>query len=112
MIFGFGKTVRHKEVDARSLSAMMTANQVVIVDVREKDEFASGHIPGAINMPLSSFEPSELPACPGMTLVLNCQGGKRSGMALERCATANATVDTHLAGGFNAWVAAGLQVER
>jgi rhodanese-related sulfurtransferase len=112
MIFGFGKTARHQEVDARSLSAMMAANQVVIVDVRETDEFASGHIPGAINMPLSIFEPSKLPARPGMTLVLNCQGGKRSGMALDRCATANAPVDTHLAGGFNAWVAAGLQVER
>jgi rhodanese-related sulfurtransferase len=29
----------------------------MVIDVREVDEFAAGHIPGAINMPLSTFQP-------------------------------------------------------
>jgi rhodanese-related sulfurtransferase len=83
MIFGIGKTRKHHEIGASSLHGMITANQVVIVDVREPDEFAAGHIPGAINMPLSTFLPAALPAHPGKVVVLNCQGGKRSGMALD-----------------------------
>ena len=112
MIFGFGKSAKHHEIDARTLSAMAGANQAVIVDVREPGEFAAGHIPGAINMPLSTFQPAALPAHPGKMLVLACQGGKRSGMALDACAAAQSAVDTHLAGGFGAWVAAGLPVAR
>jgi rhodanese-related sulfurtransferase len=45
-------------------------------------------------------------------VVLNCLGGKRSGMALDKCSVAQDVVDTHLAGGFGAWSAAGLPVER
>ncbi|WP_068083573.1 rhodanese-like domain-containing protein [Novosphingobium rosa] len=112
MIFGIGKTRKHHEIGASSLHGMITANQVVIVDVREPDEFAAGHIPGAINMPLSTFLPAALPAHPGKVVVLNCQGGKRSGMALDRCAAVGSAVDTHLFGGFGAWVAAGLPVAR
>jgi rhodanese-related sulfurtransferase len=44
--------------------------------------------------------------------VLNCLGGKRSSMALDQCAAAEAKVDTHLAGGFGAWTASRFPVER
>lgn len=115
MVFGFGKGndgAKHREVTARELADMLRADEALVVDVREVDEFASGHIPGAINMPLSVFQPSQLPDPGGRTLVLNCLGGKRSAMALEKCGMARAAVDTHLAGGFGAWGAAGLPVER
>jgi rhodanese-related sulfurtransferase len=46
----------------------------------------------------------------GKRLVLNCLGGKRSGLALDQCSVAQSVVDTHLAGGFGAWVEAGLPV--
>lgn len=102
----------HREVTAGELEAMLRDGEAMVVDVREPDEFASGHIPGAVNMPLSRFNPSSLPHPPGKMLVLNCLGGKRSGMALEQCGIAQSAVDTHLAGGFGAWQAAGLPVER
>ena len=111
MVFGFGKP-RHKEVTAQELDAMLRSGQAMVVDVREVDEFASGHIPGAVNMPLSVFQPSKLPDPGDKVLVLNCLGGKRSGMALEKCGVAQAAVDTHLAGGFGAWQAARLPVEK
>lgn len=109
MVFGFGKPA-HREISAQELDAMLRAGQALVVDVREFDEFASGHIPGAINMPLSTFQPSRLPAADGKTVVLSCLGGKRSAMALAKCATARSAVDTHLAGGFGAWQAARLPI--
>lgn len=111
MVLGFGKP-RHKEITAQELDAMLGAGQAMVVDVREPDEFAAGHIPGAVNMPLSAFQPSKLPDPGDKVLVLNCLGGKRSGMALDKCGVAQAAVDTHLAGGFGAWQAARLPVEK
>ena len=109
-MFGFGQA-RHNEVSPDKLAAMLHSGTALVVDVREADEFAAGHIPGALNMPLSDFRPSQLPDPVGKVLVLNCAGGKRSAMALDKCSTAEAAVDTHLAGGFGAWRAAGLPVE-
>lgn len=115
MVFGFGgskRGTRHREVGPTELDAMVRAGTVQVVDVREADEFAAGHIPGAINVPLSGFQPTKLPEAPGRKLVLTCLGGKRSAMALDKCGTARSAVDTHLAGGFGAWQAAGLPIER
>ncbi len=115
MVFGFGRDKakpQHREISAPDLSVMVTAGEALVVDVREVAEYAAGHIPGAINMPLSVFQPSKLPDAQGKTLVLACLGGKRSAMALDKCAMAQAAVDTHLAGGFSAWQASGLPVER
>jgi rhodanese-related sulfurtransferase len=111
MVLGFGKP-KHPEVTAQELDAMLRAGDTLVIDVREVDEFAAGHIPGAINMPLSSFQPSRLPDAGAKKLVLTCLGGKRSAMALDKCCVAQAAVDTHLAGGFGAWQSAGLPVER
>ena len=91
---------------------MLSKDEALVIDVREPKEFAEGHIPGALNMPLSSFDPSALPHPEGKKLVLNCAGGKRSAMALDQCGIAEKAVDTHLSGGFGAWQSAGLPVER
>lgn len=108
----FSNHARHREITAGELATMIEQGAALVVDVREFEEFAAGHIPGAINMPLSTFQPSRLPAAGGKTLVLNCLGGKRSGMALDKCAAVQTDIDTHLAGGFGAWQAAGLPVAR
>ena len=100
----------HKEVTATELNALLESGGALLVDVREADEFAAEHIAGALNHPLSAFQPSQLPDATGKTIILQCAGGKRSGMALEKCAAAQAVIDTHLAGGIGAWKAAGLPV--
>ena len=111
-MFGFGKDGAHEEITARALDALVRSGAALVVDVREASEFAGGHIPGAVNLPLSTFQAAQLPAPDGRKVVLNCLGGKRSAMALDQCAVARAEIDTHLAGGFGAWVEAGLPVER
>ena len=109
-MFGIGGK-SHQEISAQDLAAMLDAGTAIVVDVREPDEFASGHVPGAVNLPLSAIDPDAVPSLDGKQVVLNCLGGKRSGMALDKCAAAQAAIDTHLAGGFNAWAEAGLPVE-
>ena len=112
MVFGFGKSPKHPEVKANELAEMLDAGKALVVDVREADEFAAGHIPGALNMPLSGFRADQLPDPLDRRLVLSCLGGKRSAAALDKCVAMGSAVDTHLAGGFGAWKSAGLPIER
>jgi rhodanese-related sulfurtransferase len=107
-MFGSGKHAPRRDLDARDLKALIEAGTAIVVDVREPDEFATGHIAGAVNLPLSRFDPAMLPVTNGKVLVLNCAGGRRSATALERCAAAGAAVDTHLSGGIGGWKAANL----
>lgn len=109
-MFGFGKAKQHRELTPAELKAMLDGGTALLVDVREPDEFTAGHIKGAVNLPLSGFSPDKLPAADGKTVVLQCAGGKRSGMALDRCANAQAVIDTHLGGGLSAWRASGLPI--
>lgn len=111
-MLGFGKIKAHREIDAQTLKTMLENHTAVLVDVREPDEFASERIKGAINLPLSRFAPDQLPDAAGRTVILQCAGGKRSAKALDMCASAQAAIDTHLAGGIGAWIGAGLPVER
>lgn len=110
MVFGWNRKAAQRTIAAAELARLLDAGQALVVDVREPDEFAAGHIPGAVNHPLSTFQPAALPEPGERLLVLNCLGGKRSGMALDACAKAGAAIDTHLAGGFSAWAQAGLPV--
>lgn len=101
-----------RDITPAELHNLLAANSALLVDVREPDEFAAGHIASAVNLPLSTFTPSNVPDAGGRTIVLQCAGGKRSGMALDRCAAAQSAIDTHLAGGIGAWIAAGYPVTR
>ena len=84
-------------------------DRCIVVDVREAHEYAAGHIPGALNMPLSVFEPVELPS--GKPVVLSCQSGRRSLAALNKAQAAGRDDVRHYAGGLNGWRALGGAVE-
>lgn len=90
----------------------------VLVDVREPDEFAAGHAPGATLLPLSRIrgegatapDALRLPAA-GADILLVCQRGVRSRIALAALAKAGHRC-THVDGGMAAWTAAGLPLAR
>jgi rhodanese-related sulfurtransferase len=86
--------------------------QILLIDVREPHEFAAERIKGAENYPLSRFDPSALPDPEGKQIVLSCAGGVRSLRAMDQCQMAGLEVRHHLAGGLNAWKAAGLPTEK
>lgn len=80
---------------------------ILLVDVREPHEFSEVRIKGAFNFPLSTFDPSALPVDDDRKIVLQCGTGKRSGMALQQCASAGVKVSAHLDGGIKAWRSTG-----
>lgn len=90
----------------------LNARQIVLVDVREPAEYAAERIHGALNLPLTTFDPAALPVGGDRPVVLQCGSGKRSATALDLCRKAGVDVAGHLAGGIGAWRAAGLPVIR
>ncbi len=83
----------------------MAADEALVLDVREVREYVSGHIPGAVNMPLSSFDPARIPAHQGKRLVIHCRSGARCGMAAARLAGSGYTGDiARMQGGIIGWV--------
>lgn len=61
--------------------AGLNSNRIHLVDVREADEFASGHVPGATNLPLSTFKAEQLPPPSEIPVVLMCRSGRRASEA-------------------------------
>ena len=55
----------------------------VLIDVREADEYKSGHIPGAVNFPLSTLNQAELPWDKDTELLVYCLAGTRSRKAVS-----------------------------
>ncbi len=51
----------------------------VLIDVRGTEEFAAGHIPGSINIPLNTVANADIPK--GKILFVYCKSGKRSARA-------------------------------
>jgi rhodanese-related sulfurtransferase len=87
------------------------AGTIVLVDVREANEFAAGHIPGSVLLPLSVFDAADLPRPDGRRIVLLCRSGRRSLTAAGMAHEQGISVDAHYAGGFIDWVAHGEPVE-
>ncbi len=100
------------EIDTYALKQQLDQGSVVLVDVREPAEYKGERIQGAVNLPLSRFEPEQLPAIPaGKTLILQCQSGNRSEQAARKLLAAGYPSVTHLGGGLNHWKAVGLPVQ-
>ncbi len=94
----------------RDLADHRHAVPMTLIDVREPMEYASGHIPGSHNIPLSRLGSEPLPEGP---LVLLCQSGKRSSKGLaELLRRGHPLPVAELEGGFGAWQDAGLPVQR
>lgn len=97
-------------IDVNGLERLRAEKQQgLLVDVRTASEYETGHIPGAMNVPLEQVESRLEDLGQGMQIVLICKGGQRARMAaglLEPCGQ-NARV---LSGGTDAWRKAGLPV--
>ncbi|NUP18549.1 MAG: MBL fold metallo-hydrolase [Streptomyces sp.] len=83
----------------------------VLVDVREPDEWAAGHAPGAVLAPLSALTSGGLlpPVARGRSVVAICRSGKRSRAAAALLTARGADV-VDVIGGMRAWAEAGLPV--
>ncbi len=95
------------------LSARRASGEApVVIDVRTPEEYAAGHIPGALNIPFDQVAQriSEVEAPHGVALY--CMVGPRARKGESALLSAGYTSVLHLEGGLAAWQAAGLPVER
>jgi rhodanese-related sulfurtransferase len=93
------------------VAAGLEAGLMVLVDVRELNETAVERYPGAVIVPLSSFDPADVPDPQGKQVVFACRSGRRSVTASLAAQDAGYPYKSHLAGGIIAWKSAGLPTE-
>ena len=99
------------QLDATALKRVAGRNGRQVVDVRNPDEWSGGHLPGAVHIPLAQLPDriGELDA--SAPIVLHCRGGGRSSIATSYLQSHGLANVSNLAGGFDAWVAQGFEVE-
>ena len=88
-----------------------TGDAPIVIDVRTPDEYATGHIPGAVNIPFDQVAEriSEVDAPHGVALY--CMFGPRARMGEAALLAAGHSSVFHIEGGLAAWQAAGLPVD-
>lgn len=86
----------------------MRDGTVLLVDVREPNETAVESYPEAVVVPLSTFDPAQIPDPAGRQVVFACRSGRRSVTASLMAQDQGYPYDSHLAGGILAWKASGL----
>lgn len=105
---------RITEISPTDAAAKIKSGNVVLVDVREKDEWDEEHILDAIHLSRSTIEleiEEKVPASDTM-VICHCGGGGRSALTAESLQKMGYKNVRSLAGGFKAWKAVGLPVSK
>jgi rhodanese-related sulfurtransferase len=89
---------------------MDAGEKFVLVDVREDNEWAKGHIAGAVHLGKGVIERDIEPQCPDTNtkLILYCGGGFRSVLVAENLQKMGYTKVESMDGGWRGWLEAGL----
>jgi rhodanese-related sulfurtransferase len=99
-----------KTIDAATLRQWLDQGSAMLVDVREPAEYRARHIAQAHPIPLGKIDARQLPG--SGRIVIHCLKGGRGASACEKLSRQNPTLDIYnLAGGIDAWLAAGLSVK-
>jgi rhodanese-related sulfurtransferase len=103
-----------QDVSPAEAVLLINRENALVLDVREENEFAGGHVPEARNIPLARLaeRTGELKKYQQKPIVVNCQGGVRSAKACDQLKKAGFTRVHNLQGGINAWNNAKLPVAK
>lgn len=91
-----------KTITARELQEKISKKKLHLLDVREKVEYAMGHVPTAVNLPLSEFVSSYQTLDKDKFYHIICQSGSRSEQAAVFLSQQGYQV-VNVAGGTSAW---------
>jgi rhodanese-related sulfurtransferase/transcriptional regulator with XRE-family HTH domain len=100
-----------KLVGPREAEAVLASGGVDLIDVREPDEWARGHLPGARLVPLDTLRTSGRQALPRDKVLFVCAKGGRSQSAARFAEELGLTDVSSLEGGTDAWASLGLPIE-
>lgn len=95
----------YQQISQEEAKEMMDSQEVLILDVREQDEYDSGHIPGAVLLPVGSItEESAAEVIPekDATVLVYCRSGNRSKTAAKTLAELGYT-GIYEFGGITTW---------
>ena len=99
------------EVDLTETARVWTDRSAQLVDVREPDEWAEGHIPGAIHIPLGDLAERAGELIAESPVVLICRSGVRSLTAADELIARGFRDVASFSGGMLAWAEAGHPIE-
>src|ERR671922_670243 len=101
------------EIDVSRARELLAEAEAAAVDVRERDEWVEGHIPGAVHIPRGSLEGRIENAVPdrSQAIVVYCSGGSRSAFAARTLEELGYENVASLAGGFTDWKRNGFPFE-
>ena len=101
-------------VSTLEATQLMNRDDALVIDVRDADAYAKGHILGAKSIPLADLErrSADLDKHKSKAVIVSCQNGDRSGSAAAALRQKGFTRVHPLNGGFAAWQQAGLPVEK
>jgi rhodanese-related sulfurtransferase len=105
---GFCVGQQVEDLTPEQVSQGIADGRYLLVDVREPNEVAVEAYPDGVVVPLSSFDPKNIPDPGARQVVFACRSGKRSVTASLAAQAAGFAYDKHLAGGMLGWKAAGL----
>ncbi len=102
------------EVNPGEATTLINREDAHVVDVREAGEFAGGHLPNALNIPVAKIaeRAAELEKFKDKPIIFCCASGMRSGKACAELKKLGFTQLYNLAGGVDAWVGAGYPVKK
>ena len=108
---------KNETISQKNLQTMMSVphkNKMLLLDVRTPQEYAEGHVPGAINISYDTVKDNLNKLLPykNKTVVVYCRSGHRAGIAKGILAENGFTKLLHLNGDMNGWYAAKLPVEK
>lgn len=95
----------YQQITQEEAKEMMDTQEVIILDVREQDEYDSGHIPGAVLLPVGSIDETtaaEVIPEKDSTVLVYCRSGNRSKTASSTLAELGYTNICEF-GGINTW---------
>jgi len=96
------------------LQKLDLGEEIFVLDVRRPDEFAAGHIEGAVNIPVHDLAKhiDQLPDDPDTLIVVYCRSGVRSMFATSAVLVLGYNKVYNMPGGFLAWQDAGYPIEK
>ena len=95
----------YQQITQQEAKAMMDTQEVIVLDVREQDEFDAGHIPGAVLLPVGTITQDAAAAViPGLdsVVLVYCRSGNRSKKAAQALADLGYT-SIYEFGGISTW---------